>query len=39
MRIVLAFLLVLLLLGGAVAAGIYLLTRLSRRSSSDRPEG
>lgn len=38
MRIGLAFLLVLFLLGSTVAAGIYLLTRLSKRSAPDRPE-
>ena len=38
MRSVLAFLLVLLVLGAAVVAGIYLLTRLNRRSTSDRPD-
>ncbi len=39
MHIGLGFLLVLLLLGGAVAAGFYLLARLNRPSASDRPEG
>ena len=38
MRIVLAFLLILLVLGSAVGAGIYLLTRLSKHSPSNRPE-
>ncbi len=38
MRIALALLLVLLVLGAAVGAGIFLLTRLSQRSSSDRPD-
>jgi len=38
MRIGLALLLVVLVLGATVGAGIYLLTRLSQRSSSDRTE-
>ena len=38
MRIGLALVLVLLALAGAIAAGVYLLTRLSQRSSSGRTD-
>ena len=38
MRIGIAFLFIVLLFSTAVAAGIYLLARLSQRSASDQPE-